>query len=509
MRKKQSGFSLIELLVTITLMLSILGIAIVSFTKISENRKNQSWELVKEQIETAAKEYFNVNEYWFEGLYEGATGKIYVSKLVEGDYLSKVVNPTNGENISKCAYVNVKKTKIGYSSSFDDGSEKSSSNCDDAGSVVVVSEKTVDIPNPTAKITFKKINNDESYEDVSPTENGWYNKAILGDNKPLVFEISVDENKSGEIKSVKLEMDDGKIITLNSDSSYSNENIKKYYYHQEEDANGKVVNIVVENKYGKIYKTEKTINKDTTPPAFDYDLSYKVFNISQRNTMYDINAISNKTGVTIEKADFLGFTINSKTSILWTNPQGIDNIYKLELVYNPNVDLKNVIAIDVEPYKLGEILPTNNFSIKHLKTSSESARYVIEFFSPYNLREVLLKFQCSLGEDCIENVSDLNNTGYSIYTHNKEMRNNYNNFIRIEVPKCSDATSGCKETGKYCKDNNSWSDFKFVQMSFKPGNDESKNGVLAYRGEGIHHFMVYDNAGNSTDTIINTNGKFK
>ena len=62
--KKKNGFTLIELLVVIALMLSILGIAVVSLINTSNKKKKESWEQVKGQIETAAVEYFTANEYF-------------------------------------------------------------------------------------------------------------------------------------------------------------------------------------------------------------------------------------------------------------------------------------------------------------------------------------------------------------------------------------------------------------------------------------------------------------
>ena len=47
MMKKKNGFTLIELLVVIALMLSILGIAIVSLTGISDKKRHGKKSLIK------------------------------------------------------------------------------------------------------------------------------------------------------------------------------------------------------------------------------------------------------------------------------------------------------------------------------------------------------------------------------------------------------------------------------------------------------------------------------
>ena len=105
--KNKRGFTLIELLVTIALILSILGIAIVSFIKISDRKKEEAYNLVKEQIITAAEQYFNSNEYLFEGLSDkdNSIGIITVGMLVEEDYLNKVTNPVTGQFINNCSQV--------------------------------------------------------------------------------------------------------------------------------------------------------------------------------------------------------------------------------------------------------------------------------------------------------------------------------------------------------------------------------------------------------------------
>lgn len=138
--KKKNGFTLIELLVVIALMLSILGIAVVSLINTSNKKKKESWEQVKGQIETAAVEYFTANEYLFEGLQNDSSGTISVGKLVNEDYLNKVTNPNTGKAISMCALVNITKDGEKYNATFDnDSSENQEVECE-SNNIITVSE---------------------------------------------------------------------------------------------------------------------------------------------------------------------------------------------------------------------------------------------------------------------------------------------------------------------------------------------------------------------------------
>ena len=138
--KKKNGFTLIELLVVIALMLSILGIAVVSLINTSNKKKKESWEQVKGQIETAAVEYFTANEYLFEGLQNDSSGTISVGKLVNEDYLNKVTNPDTGKSVSMCALVNITKDGEKYNATFDnDSTESQVANCE-SNNIITVSE---------------------------------------------------------------------------------------------------------------------------------------------------------------------------------------------------------------------------------------------------------------------------------------------------------------------------------------------------------------------------------
>ena len=139
--KNKKGFTLIELLVVIALMLSILGIAVVSLMNVSNKKKKESWQQVKGQIETAAVEYFTANEYLFEGLQSGSKGTISVGKLVSEDYLNKVTNPDTGKAVSMCALVEITKDGEKYNATFDNTtSESQEVECENNNNIITVSE---------------------------------------------------------------------------------------------------------------------------------------------------------------------------------------------------------------------------------------------------------------------------------------------------------------------------------------------------------------------------------
>lgn len=192
---KQLGFTLIELLVVIALMLSVLGIAIVSFINVSDKKKKEAWEDVKAQIETAATEYFTANEYLFEGLkddasgiIDGASGTISVGKLVTDDYLNKVTNPTTGRSVSSCAEVKVTKTGNKLTAVFDETTENSTkTNCDSDDSIIVTSPGA-----PSFKMDGTCWNRDGI--NIGDDADGWCYKKE--------FKLS-DVNANGTITSIK------------------------------------------------------------------------------------------------------------------------------------------------------------------------------------------------------------------------------------------------------------------------------------------------------------------
>lgn len=163
MNKKKNGFTLIELLVTIALMLSILGIAIISLVSASNRKKEEAWTSVKEQIETAAVEYLSSNEYLFEGLSDETTASIPLQTLVELDYINKVTDPRTGKALNECNYVEVTKSKHKYNATYKDSDDKSCT----TGSVLKITEPGAPTLNvDVTELSIKKlISNTVWYKD--------------------------------------------------------------------------------------------------------------------------------------------------------------------------------------------------------------------------------------------------------------------------------------------------------------------------------------------------------
>lgn len=154
MNKKKNGFTLIELLVTIALMLSILGIAIISLLSASNRKKEEAWTSVKEQIETAAVEYLSSNEYLFEGLSDETTASIPLQTLVELDYINKVTDPRTGKALNECNYVEVTKSKYKYNATYKDSDDKSCT----TGSVLKITEPGAPTLNvDVTELSIKKL----------------------------------------------------------------------------------------------------------------------------------------------------------------------------------------------------------------------------------------------------------------------------------------------------------------------------------------------------------------
>lgn len=181
--KNKKGFTLVELLVVIALMLSILAIAIINFVNVSNKKKEESWERVKEQTELAAEEYFGAYKYYLENLNKTDDyARVSIGKLVEEDYLNKVTNPITGKSLNNCDYVEVTLGTTGNDYVYKYVENNTNSECN-ANSYVIVSE----VGAPKIKVDIiggTKKNNNYYVTDVDVT-------------------ATVETGGNGAIKSVK------------------------------------------------------------------------------------------------------------------------------------------------------------------------------------------------------------------------------------------------------------------------------------------------------------------
>ena len=125
--KNNKGFTLVELIISIVLMLSLTILVVVGFTKVSDSKKEEADKLTVSQIETAAEQYFSTNYYWIEYLKKGNKDDfihVNLAQLIKDDYLNVVSSVSTEQKYSKCDIVKVtydktsNKLNFAYSDEF-------------------------------------------------------------------------------------------------------------------------------------------------------------------------------------------------------------------------------------------------------------------------------------------------------------------------------------------------------------------------------------------------------
>lgn len=259
--KNKRGFTLVELLVTIALMLSILGIAIVSFINISNRKKEEAYNLVKEQIITAAEQYFDSNEYLFEGLSENSYGIISVGKLVNEDYLNKVTNPVTGQFINNCSQVQVTKKNGIYNSEFKEYS--SGDSCESNYSVTITEPGA-----PSIELNFFK-NGDESHTEIFAEKNEWFNKKVLGE-KTLSVYVNGNKNGNEDISGIKMCITNDNVPCTNYENYVTTNSSYEDNVTFGNDTKGKTACYKVINVSGKSASKCIMAKVDKTSPELKY-----------------------------------------------------------------------------------------------------------------------------------------------------------------------------------------------------------------------------------------------
>lgn len=281
-KNSKNGFTLIELLVTIVIILSVLGIGIVAFINLSNNKKEESYNLVKKEIIDAAKEYFYVNEYLFDGLEEGSSAIITVGKLVDEDYLNKVTDPRSGKTINYCSRVIVTKKDGKYKTEYEEFEEGLS--CESNNTLLLVEPGA-----PSIDVKVK-----EGIEG----NNNWYKSSVI------VLALA-DTNGNGAISKTGICAD----TTCNDFKEYSDGDKYEDSYTYFNETSGITTWYMTENIFGKKAYKSITIKIDKQAPELTID-SYKSANlndIQNKNsnviTNYDENWYSGYIGLMASATD--------------------------------------------------------------------------------------------------------------------------------------------------------------------------------------------------------------
>ena len=86
---KNRGFTLVELLGVVVILIIVLGIAVVGYIKISDAIKMSFYKGVEESISLASGEYYNYNEEKAPQMFGNAV-EVKVKELIESGYIEEV-----------------------------------------------------------------------------------------------------------------------------------------------------------------------------------------------------------------------------------------------------------------------------------------------------------------------------------------------------------------------------------------------------------------------------------
>lgn len=276
MRNKK-GFTLIELLVVIALMLSILGIAIVSLVNTSNKKKEEAWRQVKSQIETAAEEYVNTNSYMFEDFESDVTGKISVGTLVNEDFLNKITNPKTGKSISYCTIINIGKSGNKYTAKLDENTiyDSDTASCEKR-SLITVTEPGA----PTGTVKYYDSNNQQT------SNSGWFNLEKLHGTM-LRACIDANTNNNGPILNAMI---NGNYAVKDGNSYCININDGKY----------SKLKFTLTNSSGKSWISYDSVYKDTVRPVGSIAIRQKDLWAS-KDVLLDLTAGDDVSGISTFK----------------------------------------------------------------------------------------------------------------------------------------------------------------------------------------------------------------
>ena len=193
--KNKKGFTLVEIIITLAIVITITTVAVGSYIGISRQKKKEEWKLVKDQIETAAEQYFSSNKYLYENIETGDTiySYITVGELVNKDYLNKVVDPTTGRQLSYCSEIKVTYINGKYKGEYT--GSKTSNNEDDCkysgGEIKISSPK-----GPDGSINYYRYKSADELGNSTRANRSWFNVNSLGEGNSLMACVNLEKGNN-------------------------------------------------------------------------------------------------------------------------------------------------------------------------------------------------------------------------------------------------------------------------------------------------------------------------
>ena len=332
MRLNKKGFTLIELIVTIVLMLSLTILVIVGFTNISDEKKLEADKLTENQIITAAEQYFSSNYYLVNTLKKDKNAKIFVNlaKLVEDDYLNVTTKTSTEEKYNSCdivyadyskSYVEFKyinytevfnysnRAVFGYTGSEEGyegylatlGFDKTNNQC--GSSVLTLSDISATITIDRDYLTKNKI--DLKYGTINSVS--WYNQKV-----PVLISIiskDGDSNPQNAIDKLSIKVNNAPadaVTELEGNTSTS----KKFRIMVDQNGVNKV-DVSAFTLGGKTADASSTYHIDKETPKIEM-VAYKTNDTSITSKMPSLTSIA-----TADKID----------NDTWVNASGKKNVY--------------------------------------------------------------------------------------------------------------------------------------------------------------------------------------
>ena len=297
---KKKGFTLIELLVVIAIMASILVLAITSLNGVSKAKKKEAEKKVEDQIELAAKQYVEANEYLFEDLNAGNNGSfktVSIKKLIENDYLNVLTNPLTGKKYNECNNVKVtKKSKNKYTFEFD----KSDSGCKELTHIVSKEDGA-----PSISVVKSCINKDR---EIETEKSGWCKHATQ-------FTVTGSKENGSPVTKI--------VVSDNTDfSSPEEKEDSSYTFEKAGDTSGKTIYFKVVNGTGKYATYSENYKNDNNPPTISYIVNKKD-NDQYSSNQNDIS--TTKVGTWINK--IIDFSVEVKDTLSGVGTVDNNNIF--------------------------------------------------------------------------------------------------------------------------------------------------------------------------------------